>query len=119
MLFEYLFIWKSLLFCVCLSSFSFALSWVIVYQTQDMDKLSPYECGFNPYGDARNQFEIRFYLVGILFIIFDLEVIYPFPWAVSLKYLNVYGIYTMYLFLIILTIGFIHELMKGALDLDN
>nr|YP_009227144.1 NADH dehydrogense subunit 3 [Welwitschia mirabilis]AMA20999.1 NADH dehydrogense subunit 3 [Welwitschia mirabilis]QXE44337.1 NADH dehydrogenase subunit 3 [Welwitschia mirabilis] len=79
-------------------------------------KLSAYECGFDPFGDARSRFDIRFYLVSILFIIFDLEVTFLFPWAVSLNKIDLFGFWSMMVFLLILTIGFIYEWKKGALD---
>ena len=76
---EYVFILKYVLFCLFISVLLFALSLFLVYQKPDVEKLSSYECGFNPFGDARNKFEVRFYLVGILFIIFDLEITFLFP----------------------------------------
>jgi NADH-quinone oxidoreductase subunit A len=82
----------------------------------DAEKLSPYECGFEPFDDARGQFDVRFYLVAILFIIFDLEVAFLFPWAVSLKDIGLVGFWSMMSFLGILTVGFIYEWKKGALD---
>lgn len=82
----------------------------------DTEKLSPYECGFEAFGDARGQFDVRFYLVAILFIIFDLEVAFLFPWAISLKHLGEFGFWSMVGFLGILTIGFIYEWKKGALE---
>ena len=82
----------------------------------DAEKLSPYECGFEPFDDARGQFDVRFYLVAILFIIFDLEVAFLFPWAVSLGKIGMLGFWSMMIFLGILTIGFIYEWKKGALD---
>lgn len=82
----------------------------------DKEKLSAYECGFEAFGDARNQFDVRFYLVAILFIIFDLEVAFLFPWAVALGDLGVFGFWSMMLFLGLLTIGFIYEWKKGALE---
>ena len=82
----------------------------------DSEKVSAYECGFDPYEDSRNNFDVRFYLVAILFIIFDLEVTFLFPWAVSLSKIGFFGFWSMILFLIILTIGFIYEWQKGALD---
>lgn len=82
----------------------------------DTEKLSAYECGFDPFGDARGKFDVRFYLVAILFIIFDLEVAFLFPWAVSLKDVGMYGFWSMMVFLGILTIGFIYEWKKGALE---
>ena len=79
-------------------------------------KLSPYECGFDPFEDARIPFDVRYYLVAILFIIFDLEVAFLFPWAVSLKFIGITGFLSMMFFLLILTIGFIYEWKKGALE---
>ncbi len=80
------------------------------------EKLSPYECGFEPFDDARRKFDVRFYLVAILFIIFDLEVAFLFPWAVSLSDIGVFGFLSMLGFLAVLTIGFIYEWCKGALE---
>ena len=80
------------------------------------EKLSAYECGFEPFDDARRRFDVRYYLVAILFIIFDLEVAFLFPWAVSLGDIGVYGFWSMVVFLAVLTIGFIYEWMKGALE---
>ena len=80
------------------------------------DKLKSYECGFDPFDDARGRFDIRFYLVAILFIIFDLEVTFLFPWAISLGKIGVYGFWSMMFFLFVLTIGFIYEWKKGALE---
>jgi NADH-quinone oxidoreductase subunit A len=82
----------------------------------DTEKLSPYECGFEPFGDSRMKFDVRFYLVSILFIIFDLEVAFLFPWAISLGKIGVLGFWSMMIFLFTLTIGFIYEWKKGALD---
>ncbi|MBN66275.1 MAG: NADH-quinone oxidoreductase subunit A [Rickettsiales bacterium] len=82
----------------------------------DAEKLSAYECGFEPFEDARGQFDVRFYLVAILFIIFDLEVAFLFPWAVVLGEIGLFGFWSMMLFLAILTIGFIYEWKKGALE---
>lgn len=79
MFLEYLFILKYSLFCFALSCLLSSLSFFLVYQKPDLEKLSAYECGFNPFGDARNKFEVRFYLIGILFIIFDLEITFLFP----------------------------------------
>ena len=82
----------------------------------DPEKLSAYECGFEPFNDSRMEFDIRFYLVAILFIIFDLEIAFLFPWALTLGNLGLFGFFSMMLFLFILTIGFIYEWKKGALD---
>jgi NADH-quinone oxidoreductase subunit A len=82
----------------------------------DKEKLSPYECGFEPFDDARGRFDVRFYLVAILFIIFDLEVAFLFPWAVALGDIGLLGFWSMMAFLVVLTIGFIYEWKKGALE---
>ena len=84
----------------------------------DSEKLSAYECGFEAFGDSRMEFDVRFYLVAILFIIFDLEIAFLFPWAISLGNLGSLGFWSMMIFLLILTIGFIYEWKKGALDWD-
>ena len=84
----------------------------------DPAKTSAYECGFEAFDDARSKFDVRFYLVSILFIIFDLEVAFLFPWAISLKQVGVFGFWSMMIFLGVLTIGFIYEWRKGALEWD-
>jgi len=91
-------------------------TFVIARQRPDAEKLSPYECGFEPFEDARGRFDVRFYLVAILFIIFDLEVAFLFPWAVSLGNIGVFGFWSMMIFLGVLTIGFVYEWKKGALE---
>jgi NADH-quinone oxidoreductase subunit A len=91
-------------------------SYVLARQRPDAEKLSPYECGFEPFEDARGRFDVRFYLVAILFIIFDLEVAFLFPWAVSLGNIGLLGFWSMMIFLGVLTIGFIYEWKKGALE---
>ena len=85
-------------------------------QKPDSEKLSSYECGFDAFDDARRQFDVRFYLVSILFIIFDLEVAFLFPWAVSLREIGASGFWAMMVFLAILVVGFAYEWKKGALD---
>jgi len=91
---------------------------IIAYKNPDPEKLSAYECGFNAFDDARMKFDIRFYLVSILFIIFDLEVAFLFPWAVVFGDLGWYGFWSMMIFLGVLTVGFIYEWRKGALEWD-
>jgi NADH-quinone oxidoreductase subunit A len=91
---------------------------VIAYQRPDPEKLSAYECGFNAFDDARMKFDVRFYLVSILFIIFDLEVAFLFPWAVTFKAAGLFGFWAMMVFLAVLTIGFVYEWKKGALEWD-
>ncbi len=85
-------------------------------QRPDDEKLSPYECGFAPFDEAHMKFDVRFYLVAILFIIFDLEIAFLFPWAVILDDIGVFGLLAMFLFLAILVVGFIYEWKKGALE---
>jgi len=91
---------------------------VIAVRRPDKEKNSPYECGFDPFDDSRMKFDIRFYLVSILFIIFDLEVAFLFPWAITLKENGLFGFWSMMVFLAVLTIGFIYEWRKGALEWD-
>jgi NADH-quinone oxidoreductase subunit A len=91
-------------------------SFLLARQKPDPEKLSPYECGFEAFDDARRRFDIRFYLVSILFIIFDLEVAFLFPWAISLSRIGAFGFWSMIVFLGVLTIGFIYEWKKGALE---
>jgi NADH-quinone oxidoreductase subunit A len=91
---------------------------VVAHQNPDPEKLSAYECGFNAFDDARMKFDVRFYLVAILFIIFDLEVAFLFPWAVALKDIGAFGFWSMMVFLFVLTIGFVYEWKKGALEWD-
>jgi NADH-quinone oxidoreductase subunit A len=93
-----------------------AASYVLARQNPNSEKLSPYECGFDPFEDARVRFDVRYYLVAILFIIFDLEVAFLFPWAVSLGDVGAFGFWSMVVFLAVLTVGFIYEWRKGALE---
>jgi len=93
-----------------------AASLLLARQRPDPEKLSAYECGFEAFGDARRQFDVRFYLVSIVFIIFDLEVAFLFPWAISLGEVGAYGFWSMVAFLGVLTVGFIYEWRKGALE---
>jgi NADH-quinone oxidoreductase subunit A len=91
---------------------------LVAYSAPDPEKLSAYECGFNAFDDARMKFDVRFYLVSILFIIFDLEVAFLFPWAISFGQIGWFGFWSMMAFLGVLTIGFIYEWKKGALEWD-
>jgi NADH-quinone oxidoreductase subunit A len=95
-----------------------AAPFVVAFKQPDPEKLSAYECGFNAFDDARMKFDVRYYLVAILFIIFDLEVSFLFPWAVAFSKLGFYGFWSMMIFLGVLTIGFIYEWKKGALEWD-
>jgi NADH-quinone oxidoreductase subunit A len=97
-----------------------AAAWVLAPKSPDPEKISAYECGFNAFDDARMKFDVRFYLVSILFIIFDLEVAFLFPWAVSLAHMphaaQAFAFWSMMCFLGVLTVGFIYEWKKGALE---
>lgn len=106
-----IFFFSLLFFCILLLSFAFIIS----LKSYDIEKNSPYECGFNPFNDAREPFEIQFYLVGILFIIFDLEISFLIPWILIFRV--VIGSYLIgIIFILILTVGFIYELYKGSLQ---
>lgn len=94
----------------------FIIPFVLADRNPDKEKNSAYECGFEPEGKVRNKFDVQFYLVAILFIIFDLEVAFLFPFAVSLKTIGVFGFWSMMVFLLLLTIGFIYEWKRGALE---
>lgn len=101
---------------VAFAGVAVAASYVLAPQRPDADKNAAYECGFDAFEDSRSQFDVRFYLVAILFIIFDLEVAFLFPWAVTLGEIGMFGFWSMIVFLAILTVGFIYEWRKGALE---
>ena len=94
------------------------LNFLFSPKNPDPEKLSAYECGFEAFGDSRMEFDVRFYLVAILFIIFDLEIAFLFPWAISLGSIGALGFWSMMIFLFVLSIGFVYEWKKGALDWD-
>ena len=105
------------LFIALLISIGFILiNFISSPSNPDPEKLSAYECGFDAFDDSRMEFDVRFYLVAILFIIFDLEIAFLFPWAITLGKIGVFGFWSMMLFLGVLTIGFIYEWKKGALE---
>lgn len=116
MVYEYKFILIFLIVSILLSCGFFMLSYLLVRRDVYVEKNSAYECGFNPFEEARNKFDIRFYLVGILFIIFDLEVVFLFPWGVVLHQIGFLGFWSMIVFLLILLIGFVYEWKKNALE---
>lgn len=91
-------------------------SFLVAYRNPDPEKVSAYECGFNAFDDARMKFDVRFYLVSILFIIFDIEIAFLFPWAVAFHDIGDFGFWSMMIFLGVLTVGFIYEWKKGALE---
>ena len=113
---EYLPILIFLAIAIVMAGAMVVAAYVIARQRPDPEKVSSYECGFEAFDDARSKFDVRFYLVAILFIIFDLEVAFLFPWAVSLGTIGEFGFWSMFVFLLILTVGFIYEWRKGALE---
>ena len=113
---EYFSIFIFMAIAFILASIIPALSYIIGIKNSDSQKLSVFECGFDPFGDSRQKFEVRFFLVAILFIIFDLEISFLFPWSVVLNTISTFGYWTMYIFLFILTIGLIYEWNKGGLE---
>ena len=115
---EYLPILIFLGLAIVLGIFLMLSAMIIAVRNPDSEKTSAYECGFNAFDDARMKFDVRFYLVAILFIIFDLEVAFLFPWAAGFQHLGNLGFWSMMVFLIILTIGFVYEWKKGALEWD-
>ena len=115
---DYLSILIFLFIALILSVGFIILNFIFSPKNPDPEKLSAYECGFEPFEDSRMEFDVRFYLVAILFIIFDLEIAFLFPWAVTLGNLGSLGFWSMIFFLFVLTIGFIYEWKKGALDWD-
>ena len=113
---DYLSIIIFLIIALILSTGFIFINFLFSPKKPDPEKLSSYECGFEPFNDSRMEFDVRFYLVAILFIIFDLEIAFLFPWAISLGTIGLFGYVSMMIFLFILTIGFIYEWKKGALD---
>jgi NADH-quinone oxidoreductase subunit A len=93
-----------------------AVGWVLGPHRPDSEKLSPYECGFEAFEDARMKFDVRYYLVAILFILFDLEIAFLFPWAITLNEIGPFGFWSMMIFLAVLVVGFVYEWKKGALE---
>jgi len=113
---DYLIILFFLIFSLLLSTIIMLLSNLISFSVISNEKLSSYECGFNPFNDCMRKFDVQFYLVAILFIIFDLEISFLFPWSVSLPTFHFFGFWVVSFFLFILTLGFIYEWKKGVLD---
>ena len=116
MLLEYLPILIFIAIAAVIAGGMMVVPYLVAPKKPDPEKLSAYECGFEAFGDARMKFDVRFYLVSILFIIFDLEVAFLFPWAVTLGSLGVFAFWSMMVFLAVLTVGFIYEWKKGALE---
>ena len=115
-LYDYLPILVFIFVALIVSGAALNLSFIAGKQKPDVNKNAPYECGFDAFDDARSRFDVRFYLVAILFIIFDLEIAFLFPWAVTLGDIGMFGFWSMMVFLGVLTVGFIYEWNKGALD---
>ena len=113
---EYLPLLIFLVFALFFSFGAFFLSIIVGKKLPYTEKNSTYECGFEPFDETRGKFEVKFYLVAILFIIFDLEIIFLFPWAVAFNEVGLYGFWSMIFFLFVLTVGFVYEWLKGALD---
>ena len=113
---EYLPIIIFLAIAVAIAFVVIVIPYLVALRRPDAEKLSSYECGFDPFSDARGKFDVRFYLVSILFIIFDLEIAFLFPWAVSLNGIGLLGFWSMMAFLVVLTVGFAYEWRKGALE---
>ena len=116
MLGEYLPILLFLFVAIVIALALLAIGWLLGPKRPEAEKLSPYECGFEAFEDARMKFDVRYYLVAILFILFDLEIAFLFPWAVALREIGPAGFWAMMLFLAILVVGFAYEWKKGALD---
>ena len=114
--YDYLPIFVFLIIAFGLATVMVVLPFILAKVKGDKEKLSPYECGFEAFDNARVPFDVRFYLVSILFIIFDLEIAFLFPWAIVLRELSLIGFFSMMSFLAVLTIGFIYEWKKGALE---
>jgi len=111
--------YKVALALVLITIIAFALvgvSYVAILKQYEQEKFSAYECGFDPFEDTRSRFEVRFYLVAILFIIFDLEITFLFPWSLALSLIDIFGYLSMIFFLFVLILGFLYEWIKGALD---
>lgn len=113
---EFFSVFVSFIIALALAVTISGLSFLFATRKSDPEKISAYECGFDPFDDARSRFDIQFYLVAILFIIFDLEVTFLFPWALTLNRVSIFGFWSMMVFLLILTLGFVYEWRKGALD---
>ena len=113
---DYLPIILFLIIALILSVGFIIINFLLSPKNPDPEKLSAYECGFEPFNDSRMEFDVRFYLVAILFIIFDLEIAFLFPWAITLGSIGLLGFVSMMIFLFILTVGFVYEWKKGALD---
>ena len=116
MLHEYKFLIFYILLSILILSILYSLAFFLIQKEWDYEKLSAYECGFYPFEDARNTFNVKFYLVAIFFIIFDLEIMYILPWSITYLLSDYFGMYILYYFLILLLVGFLYEWKQGGLD---
>lgn len=114
--YDYFLLCSVFLVSLLLSSILFFISFIFIFRNYDIEKISIYECGFDPFEDTLGRFDIRFYLVSILFLIFDIEVIFLFPWALALSAVGHFGFLIVYVFLLLLTLGFLYEWFRGALE---
>lgn len=105
----------TIIFAVVISSIFIILSYFLIVRSNSVEKISAYECGFQPFEDSRIPFDIHFYMVAILFLIFDLEILFLVPWAVSIEFVGFFGYNVMFIFFSILTLGFVYEWKRGAL----
>lgn len=115
-MFNFSLILTGVIFILALCFILLMLSYILANDDPDSEKLSPYECGFSPFSDNRLEFDVKFFLVGILFIIFDLEISFLFPWSLTLTLTDFLSTISMFIFLFILTIGLVYEWLKGGLD---
>lgn len=113
---DYLLLIKVLLSVISLGLLITVSSLFLVYQEVDISKYSAYECGFNPYGDARMKFDVKYYIIAILFLIFDLELVFLYPFVISIKFIGMVGISSMFFFVMVLGYGLFYELVVGYLD---
>nr|YP_010426363.1 NADH dehydrogenase subunit 3 [Terpios hoshinota]USL48477.1 NADH dehydrogenase subunit 3 [Terpios hoshinota] len=113
---EFIGVFMLILLSIILSTIISGASYIVGVKLPDSEKVSVYECGFDPFGSSRVPFSVKFFLVGILFLIFDLEISFLFPWCVVYNQIGLFGFWTMYVFLVILTVGLVYEWAKGGLE---
>lgn len=113
---EYSFSFFFFLICLIIGLILYVISYYLILKDFDQEKGSAYECGFEPFGDARSVFDVKFYLVGILFVIFDVEIIFLFPWCLVLGVIGFHGFVVMCLFIFLLLLGYVYEWLQGVLD---
>ena len=119
MTYEYLYIFLSIIIVTLISFLPFVLSYILNYQDPNIEKISAYECGFQPFDDSRQRFNIEFYLIGILFVIFDLEIVFLFPSCISLNFIGVFGFVVICVFVLILSLDSVMNYLKGDLNYNS